>query len=140
MDSRKHLNNPKSLLLYWKLILIKIVAYEQCIFCTFTGELQQVTNIFDMTTDCKVTELFCIIDEFCKHFEAENAGNLLEDNSGVKRRRRAASLSDSERYPYAIISGDMPIRFSRELPLTEKEQWVGTMALSSTLRAMTEAR
>ena len=60
------------------------------------GELQQVTNLFDMTTDCKATELFCIIDEFCKHFDAENAGNLLEDNSGVKRRRRAASLSDSE--------------------------------------------
>ena len=60
------------------------------------GKLQQVTNLFDMTTDCKVTELFCIIDEFCKHFDAENAGNLLEDNSGVKRRRRAASLSDSE--------------------------------------------
>ena len=59
-------------------------------------ELQQVTNLFDMTTGCKVTELFCIIDEFCKHFDAENAGNLLEDNSGVKRRRRAASLSDSE--------------------------------------------
>ena len=59
-------------------------------------ELQQVTNLFDMTADCKVTELFCIIDEFCKHFDAENAGNLLEDNSGVKRRRRAASLSDSE--------------------------------------------
>ena len=49
-----------------------------------------------MTTDYKVTEFFCIIDEFCKHFDAENAGNLLEDNSGVKRRRRAASLSDSE--------------------------------------------
>ena len=47
------------------------------------GELQQVTNLFDMTTDCKVTELFCIIDEFCKHFDAENAGNLLEDNSGM---------------------------------------------------------
>ena len=43
------------------------------------GELQQVTNLFDMTTDYKVTELFCIIDEFCKHFDAENAGNLLED-------------------------------------------------------------
>ena len=49
-----------------------------------------------MITDYKVTELFCIIDEFCKHFDAENAENLLEDNSGVKRRRRAASLSDSE--------------------------------------------
>ena len=65
-------------------------------FCTFTGENQTVTKIFDMTTDYKVTELFCIIDEFCKHFNAENAGNLLEDNSGVKRRRRQASLSDSE--------------------------------------------
>ncbi len=34
-----------------------------------------------MTTDYKVTELFCIIDEFCKHFDAENAGNLFEDVS-----------------------------------------------------------
>ena len=25
-----------------------------------------------MTTDYKVTELFCIIDEFCKYFEAES--------------------------------------------------------------------
>ena len=31
-----------------------------------------------MTTDYKVTDLFCIIDEFCKHFDEEN---LQEDNS-----------------------------------------------------------
>ena len=37
-----------------------------------------------MTTDYKVTELFCIIDEFCKHFDSENAGNLLEDNSTTR--------------------------------------------------------
>ena len=49
-----------------------------------------------MTTDYKVTEIFCIIDEFCKHFDAENAENLLEDNSRVKRRCCQASLSDSE--------------------------------------------
>ena len=42
-----------------------------------------------MTTHYKVTELFCIIDEFCKHFDAKNAGNLLEDNSGVKQIGRA---------------------------------------------------
>ena len=66
------------------------------IFCTFIDDIQQVVNVLDMTADCKVTELFCIIDDFCKHYDAENAGNLLEDNSGVKRRRRAASLSDSE--------------------------------------------
>ena len=43
-----------------------------------------------MTTDYKVTELFCIIDEFCKHFDAENAGNLLEDTESsvdVAKRR-----------------------------------------------------
>ena len=67
------------------------------------GELQQVTNLFDMTTDCKVTELFRIIDEFCKHFDAENAGNLLEENSGVKRRRRATKLSDSETMTIKIM-------------------------------------
>lgn len=49
-----------------------------------------------MTTDYKVTELFCIIDEFCKHFEAENAGKLLIEDKFHKRRRRKAFLSDSE--------------------------------------------
>lgn len=49
-----------------------------------------------MTADYKVTELFCVIDEFCKHFEAENAGKLLIGDDETKRRRRKASLSDSE--------------------------------------------
>ena len=35
--------------------------------------------MFDMNADYKGIELLCIIDEFCKHFDAENAGNLLED-------------------------------------------------------------
>ena len=49
----------------------------------------------EITRD-KVTELFCIIDEFYKVFDAENAGKLLLSEDGVKRRRRKASLSDSE--------------------------------------------
>ena len=40
-----------------------------------------------MTTDYKVTELFCVIDEFCKHFDAENAGKLLIGDDGTKRYR-----------------------------------------------------
>ena len=97
-----------------------------------------------MTTDYKVTELFCIIDEFCKHFDA---GNLLEDNSGVKRRRRQAPLSDSEimtillyfqfgtfrnfkHYYLFFIKGTMKSYFPKAV----------AMALNSTLRAMTEAR
>ena len=39
-------------------------------------------------TKGKVTELFCIIDEFYKVFDAENAGKLLLSEDGVKRRRR----------------------------------------------------
>ena len=49
----------------------------------------------EITKD-KVTELFCIIDEFYKVFDAENAGKLFLSEDGVKRRRRKASLSDSE--------------------------------------------
>ena len=100
LPNESSLNSTEIFLLYYipqfgiRIVHKKLVVSQ--IFCTFIGDLQQVTNIFDMTTDYKVTELFCIIDEFCKHFDAENAGNLLEDNSGTKRRRRQASLSDSE--------------------------------------------
>lgn len=49
-----------------------------------------------MTTTDKITELYCTIDEFCKHFEAENVGKRLTGEDGIRRRRRAAALSDSE--------------------------------------------
>ncbi len=53
-----------------------------------------------MAADYKVTELFCVIDEFYKYFGAENAGHctgkLLIGDDGTKRRRCKASLSDSE--------------------------------------------
>lgn len=62
----------------------------------FINENQTVTKILIMTADYKVTELFCVIDEFCKHFEAENAGKLLIGDDETKRRRRKASLSDCE--------------------------------------------
>ena len=49
-----------------------------------------------MTAEYKITELYCAIDEFCKCFEAENAGKMLAGEDGVKRRRRKASMADSE--------------------------------------------
>jgi len=48
------------------------------------------------TTNYKITELFSVIDDFCKHFEAENGGKLLLGDDTTKRRRRKDSLSDSE--------------------------------------------
>ena len=38
----------------------------------------------------KVTEIFCIIDEFCKFVEAENAEKLLITSDDRRRRRRSA--------------------------------------------------
>ena len=67
-----------------------------------------------MTTDYKITELFYIIDEFCKHFDAEN---LFEDNSGVKRRHRQASFlypyhySTLRTHPFLLLLAFYPNRF-----------------------------
>lgn len=49
-----------------------------------------------MTTNYKVIELFCVIDEFYKYFDAENMGKLLVGEEKGNRRRRPASMSDSE--------------------------------------------
>ena len=43
-----------------------------------------------MTTDYKVTELFCIIDEFCKHFDEKMQEiylKTLPTPNGMGRRR-----------------------------------------------------
>ena len=39
-----------------------------------------------MITKDKVTEIFCIIDEFCKHFDAENAQKVLISSKVTSRR------------------------------------------------------
>lgn len=70
----------------------------------------------EITKD-KVTELFCIIDEFYKVFDAENAGKQ-----------------------YATISGVMPTKCSKALPQTEREQWDGVMGSSYIWLVMIEVR
>ena len=49
-----------------------------------------------MISTSKITEIFFIIDEFCKEFEKAKDGHLLESNNGLKRRNRSFKLSDSE--------------------------------------------
>ncbi len=48
-----------------------------------------------MITDDKNTEIFCTEDEFSKNFDSELEKNLLSA-SGKQRRRRKATMSDSE--------------------------------------------
>ena len=48
-----------------------------------------------MTTDYKVTELFCIIDEFCKHFDEKMQEiylKTLPTPNGMGRRRFHAAF------------------------------------------------
>lgn len=48
-----------------------------------------------MITKDKVTEIFCIIDEFDKNFALELKKNLLPATAGKKHRNRKTPLSDS---------------------------------------------
>lgn len=49
-----------------------------------------------MITKDKITEIFYVIDEFSKNFDAEIEKQPLLTNNGKVRRRRSTSLSDSE--------------------------------------------
>lgn len=50
-----------------------------------------------MITDDKITEIFCLIDEFCKFFDQKNGKKLLIGSEDCKKRRmRKASMSESE--------------------------------------------
>ena len=50
-----------------------------------------------MLTKDKITEIFCIADDFCKHFAAEMAKKpKLSDDDGKYHRNRPCEMSDSE--------------------------------------------
>ena len=65
------------------------------LFCVFKSDKQIVTKLTAMITKDKVTEIFCIIDEFDKNFDLELKKNLLPVTDGKQHRNRKASLSDS---------------------------------------------
>lgn len=49
-----------------------------------------------MITVDKVTEIFCLVDDFCKEFYGAKQGHVLTDDASKKRRNRRSTLSDSE--------------------------------------------
>lgn len=50
-----------------------------------------------MITEDKVSEIFCIADDFCKEFEAEMTKNALPSTADAPKRHRKRMLSDAER-------------------------------------------
>ena len=49
-----------------------------------------------MITESKVTEIFCIANDFCKEFEVEMAKNALRPTVDTPKRRRKRMMSDAE--------------------------------------------
>ena len=49
-----------------------------------------------MITTSKITEIYCIADDFCKEFDQEIKKHQISDDTQHKRRNRSRSLSDSE--------------------------------------------
>lgn len=48
-----------------------------------------------MITKSKVTEIFCIADDFCKEFDAEMAKNAVQSTPDAPKRRRKRMMSDA---------------------------------------------
>ena len=65
----------------------------------------EVTNnkYYIMITESKVTEIFCIADDFCKEFEVEMAKNALPSSPEAPKRRRKRMMSDAEVIPNSRI-------------------------------------
>lgn len=49
-----------------------------------------------MLTKDKITEIFCIADDFCKEYDIEIKKHQIAPNDGKKRRNRHCTMSDSE--------------------------------------------
>ena len=49
-----------------------------------------------MISKDKITEIFCIADDFCKEFENEVAKKALLDSNNTRKRRRKRMMSDAE--------------------------------------------
>lgn len=46
--------------------------------------------------DHKITEIFYLIDEFCKEFDAAKEYHLIQEKTAKKKRNRKFKLNDSE--------------------------------------------
>ncbi len=54
------------------------------------------TNYLLMISTDKITEIFCLIDDFCIELDQVLDKNGIDDGSGRKRRNRASKMSQSE--------------------------------------------
>ena len=63
-----------------------------------------------MITSDKITEIYCIVDEFCKEFEEAKKGHVLPKNNTRAYKNRAFTMSDSEVITILILFHSMSFR------------------------------
>lgn len=65
----------------------KFIVFKYNIYQTFTA----------MFTESKITEIYCLADDFCKEFTKQQEKYMLEDKvEGHKHRNKPNRMSDSE--------------------------------------------
>ncbi len=63
-----------------------------------------------MLTDNKITEIFSLVDDFCKEFENVKEGHPLTETTAKKRRNRSFALSGCEVITILILFHAMQVR------------------------------
>ena len=63
-----------------------------------------------MITSDKITEIYCIVDEFCKEFEEAKKGHILQKNNSRTYKNRSFTLSGSEVITILILFHSMSFR------------------------------
>lgn len=87
-----------------------------------------------MLTDDKVTEIFCICDDFCKEFNAEIEKSSLKAPDGRKHRRRNGTMSEPEVMTILICFHFKHIQeLQALLPLLRKGAYEGPLPQSGVL-------
>ena len=78
-----------------------------------------------MISKDKITEIFCIADDFCKELEKELAKKVLPDSDNAPKRHRKRMMSDAEIYnPQIQISAESETKRSifREKDKTKRSK------------------
>jgi hypothetical protein len=65
-------------------------------YCYISGVNQTHNNYSIMLTQDKITEIYCIVDDFCKEYSAEISKRQMLPDDGKKHRNRSSEMSDSE--------------------------------------------
>ena len=72
-----------------------------------------------MFSEDKVTEIFCLADEFCKFFDAQQENSMLEaQQDGKRRRRKPNRMSDAESTRVEMYEYDNNLCIAHTIRLT----------------------